>query len=604
MNMKLILLASLSALVAIGAEPKRLDRTEAFLGIHFDFHAGKTSTNVGAQVTREMVASIIDRVHPDYIQCDCKGHPGYSSYPTKVGNPAPRIIGDPLRLWREVTRERGVALFMHYSGVADSYVVETHPDWAALRADGKPEARATSVFGPYADRVLIPQLRELAGSYAVDGAWVDGECWAAVPDYSETALRAFRTKYHLEAPRNKGEPLWNDWMDFNREAFRSYLRHYVDALKSSHPNFKLISNWAFSDHMPEPVSANVVSLSGDFSPQNSVNAARFTARCFENQGRAWDLMAWGFNKNTRAPKTAVALQQEAAIVLALGGGFQAYFSQDREGALLHPSDLDIMGEVAKFCRQRQSFCHKSEPVPQVALLYSRAAHYRNSDRLFFPYGDAALTATKSALTNLLAAQYSVQVVSEHHLAGKMSQWPLLVIAGWNYLEPQFKSEVVAYVQRGGQLLLAGESAQKLFAAEVGAAFVPTSGPSFIRDFGRGKIAMVPPGENLGSIAKQFLTSPLVQVAGSSQVDVCVRRLKGKLMINLVNTSGNHANAENKIVETVPPIGPLEIAIRTAKQPKALIVQPGGEKLNAKWQDGIVRATLPRLELYSIVQVEE
>ena len=89
-----------------------------------------------------------------------------------------------------------------------------------------------------------------------------------------------------------------------------------------------------------------------------------------------------------------------------------------------------------------------------------------------------------------------------------------------------------------------------------------------------------------------------------QVDVCVRRLNGRLMINLVNTSGNHANKENRIVETVPPVGPLQIAIRLANAPRALTVQPEGTKLEVKWQDGIARATLPRLELYSILQVEE
>ena len=604
MKIKLFLSLLLTAIVAQAAEPKRLDRTEAFLGIHFDFHAGNNSTNVGARTTREMVAAIIDKLQPDYIQCDCKGHPGYSSYPTKVGNPAPSIIGNPLRVWRDVTRERGVALFMHYSGVYDGYVVRTHPDWAALRADGKPDEHATSVFGPYVDRVLIPQFRELANDYGVDGVWVDGECWATVPDYGAVATRAFREKFQSNPPRKRGEPLWNEWMDFNREGFRAYLRHYVDALKSSNPDFKIISNWAFSDHMPEPVSAKVVSLSGDFSAHNSMNTARFTARCFENQGRAWDLMAWGFHDKTRQQKTAVGLEQEASVVLALGGGFQAYFKQDGAGALLHLSDLDVMADVAKFCRARQAFCHKSEPVPQVALLYSRAAHYRNSSVLFHPSGDPALEGMKGALTNLLSSQQSVQVVSEHHLTGKMSQWPLIVIAGWNYLEPAFRDELANYAKAGGKLLLVGDPALKLFAAELGVTNVQALGTANLRDVGRGKIAAVSPAANLGSIVKQLFPAPLVEVSGSHDVDVCVRRLNGKLMINLVNTAGNHANKENRIVEAVPPVGPLQIAIRTAKPPRALIVQPGGTKLDVKWQDGIARATFPRLELYSIVQVEE
>jgi hypothetical protein len=170
-----------------GAVPKRLKRADSFFGIHFDFHAGPDCNEIGKNTTPEMVEKIIAAAHPDYIQIDCKGHPGLSSYPTKVGNPAPGFIGDPLRVWREVTAREGVALYMHYSGVWDSEAISRHPDWAAINPDGTTNKNATSFFGPYAEQLLIPQLRELAGDYRVDGAWMDGECWASVPDFSEPA---------------------------------------------------------------------------------------------------------------------------------------------------------------------------------------------------------------------------------------------------------------------------------------------------------------------------------------------------------------------------------------------------------------------------------
>ena len=151
----------------------------------------RTATAVGERTTPEMVELVIDKVKPDYIQIDCKGHRGYSSYPTKVGNPAPGFVGDPLRIWRDVTRKRGVPLFMHYSGVWDYKAVADHPDWAAINGDGKPNDKATSVFGPYVDALMIPQLRELAGEYGVDGVWVDGDCWGTTPDYSEAAVKRF-----------------------------------------------------------------------------------------------------------------------------------------------------------------------------------------------------------------------------------------------------------------------------------------------------------------------------------------------------------------------------------------------------------------------------
>jgi len=94
-------------------------RRDAFFGIHFDLHAGVNDTELGADVTEEMITSLIHRVRPDYIQQDCKGHPGYTSYPTQVGWASPGIVKDALAIWREVTKRLGVRLFIHYSGVID-----------------------------------------------------------------------------------------------------------------------------------------------------------------------------------------------------------------------------------------------------------------------------------------------------------------------------------------------------------------------------------------------------------------------------------------------------------------------------------------------------
>ena len=274
-----------------------------------------------------------------------------------------------------MTAEHGVALYMHYSGVWDSEAIRRHPDWGVVNGDGKTNGNATSFFSPYADRLLIPQLRELAGDYGVDGAWVDGECWASMPDFGKPALEVHSTRRpalrrFLAGP---GDPHWFEFLQFNREAFRKHLRHYIAEVKSTNPEFQLCSNWAFTDHMPEPVSAAVDWISGDFSPEDSVNSARFSARYIAQQGKPWDLMAWSFahapGSEVRRQKTAVQLEREAAVVLAEGGGFQAYFTQRRDGSV-RLEQLPVMADVAKFCRARQAVCRRAEPVPQVALLYS------------------------------------------------------------------------------------------------------------------------------------------------------------------------------------------------------------------------------------------
>jgi hypothetical protein len=654
-----ILTAALAGLVrSEAAEPSRPKRADSFLGIHFDFHAGPDCKEIGANTTAAMVERIVDLVRPDYLQIDCKGHRGLSSYPTKVGNPAPGFVGDPLRVWRDVTAARGVALYMHYSGVWDSEAIMQHPDWGAVNADGKVNGKATSFFGPYADQLLVPQLRELAGEYRVDGAWIDGECWASVPDYSPAAVAAFKEATGIaNVPAKPGDPHWFEFLEFHREAFRKYLRHYIAEVKKTHPDFQLCSNWAYTDHMAEAVNAPVDFLSGDYSPQDSVNSARLSGRYLARQGKPWDLMAWSFSTQPdRSQKSAVQLQREAAVVLAQGGGFQAYFKQKRDGSIFD-EQMPVMAEVAKFCRARQNVCHRSQAVPQVGLLLSTADHYRRINGLF----PRDLGRVHGALQALLEGQQSVEVLGEHQLAGRLAQYPLIVVPECEYLDPEFRDSLSAYVNDGGNLLLIGPSAAGLFQRELGIeqkgevkpeaplklvygdAQIDLKGrwqeiatgdarvlgrfhagakpevvypAASIVTMGRGKIAAThftlgqaylrgrpePLRRFVNDLVRELFPQPLVEVKDSSDLEVCVARNHGKLLVNLVNTAGPHQT--QSILSEIPPVGPVDVSIRLTSKPAAVSLEPGGRPLAFDYRDGQVRLTVPKVDVHEIVVVTE
>ena len=648
------------------ASPARLRRAESFLGVHFDFHAGPDSTAIGARTTREVIAAFIEQVRPDYVQVDCKGHPGLSSYPTKVGNPAPGFTGDQLRLWREVTAERGVSLYVHYSGVWDAEAVRRHPEWAVVNADGKRDDRITSPFGPYVDELLIPQLRELVDVYGIDGAWIDGECWAAKPDFAPAVVERFSAATGIrDVPRAAGQPHWFEWLEFNRQGFREYVRHYADAIHAHAPSFQLTSNWAFSDHMPEPVSLPLDFLSGDFSLNDSVNSARLAGRCLAGQGVPWDLMAWSFggrfDEAAWAQKSAVQLQREAAIVLALGGGFQAYFTQMRDAAI-RAWQLPVMREVAGFARARQRYCHKATAVPQVALVYAGSAYYRMNPRLFAPYG-GELVPMRGLLQNLLDAQHSVEISMEHHLRGRMAEYPLVVYPEWPSVDPSFRRGLLDYVRGGGRLLVVGARTGRLFEDVAGVSIegevfkgtrwlehggqlaalksqfqrvsagpgVETAGRIHaIHDFtgdaspaatitrvGRGQIAIawLDLGERylngrtleakafVADLATRLFPAPIARVSGSHHVDVCVMRVAGRLHVHLVNTAGPHEDADVYAFDEIPAVGPLEIALSTPTRPARIVRQPSGDVLPFTMREGRAVVAVPQLAIHDVLVVE-
>ena len=584
--------------------------------------------------------------------------------PQSRRGPAGRGRGDGRR------RQRRRAAFGHLRARVRNRAKLAYNGVAAwldgMNADGTRDTRISSPFGPYVDRLLIPQLRELVDVYGIDGAWIDGECWAAKHDYSPAVVERFRAATGVaEVPRKPGDPHWFEWTEFNRQGFRDYVRHYADALHAHAPAFQLTSNWAFSDHMPEPVRLPLDFLSGDFSLNDSVNSARLAGRCLAGQGVPWDLMAWSFggrfDEAAWTQKSVPQLQREAAIVLALGGGFQAYFTQTRDAAV-RTWQMPLMREVAAFARARQRFCHKATPVPQVALVYPGSAYYRMNPRLFAPYG-GELTAMRGILQNLLDAQQAVEIAMEHHLRGRMGDYPLIVYPEWPTADESFRRELLDYVRAGGSLLVVGAKAGRLFddvsgvvaegapfegirwlehdgqlaalkTVHQGVAVTPgvgrvgsihdrhdfTEAPSpaaTITPLGRGRLAIV--WVNLGerylngrtleargflaSLASRLFPEPIVRVTGSRAVDVTVMRLGGRLHVHLVNTAGPHEDADVYAFDEIPPVGPLEIALRLPAAPSRIVRQPSGDVMPFTTREGRVVVAMPRLELHDVIVVE-
>jgi hypothetical protein len=482
---KIILISSLLVLSFFlmsqtPADPTRLKRADCFFGIHFDFHAGSDCNEIGKNVDERMVENIVSQVKPDFIQVDCKGHPGYSSYPTRVGNPAPGFVKDQLKIWRQVTAKNGIALYMHYSGVWDGRAIQLHPSWAAVNADGSLSKSNTSVFGPYVDSLLIPQLKELSKDYYVDGVWIDGDCWAHQVDYSIRARTLFTQKTGITGiPMHPGDPDWREFLNFNRQGFRDYVTHYTNELHKFNPDFQVASNWAFSTLMPEPVSIPVDFISGDFSPLNSMNSARLEGRFIRHQGKPWDLMAWGFSwfyneAGSQSVKSIPQIQQELATVMSLGGGVQIYLSQKRDGSV-YEWTIPLLAGVSSFVRARQPFCQHATPVPQIGLILSEFAL---GEKINSPFGGFGMDqvplkgvliggfrveteSLQGVLNCLLASQKVVDVVAEHQL-DNIQEYPLMVYPEWDTLTVSFKDKLLRYVSAGGKLLVVGPRAAKQF----------------------------------------------------------------------------------------------------------------------------------------------
>ena len=91
--------------------------------------------------------------------------------------------------------------------------------------------------------------------------------------------------------------------------------------------------------------------------------------------------------------------------------------------------------------------------------------------------------------------------------------------------------------------------------------------------------------------------------GSSDVDVSLLRAGGKLAVNLVNVSGRHWDAQKPLIDSIAPIGPIELSIHTPSKPSRLRLEPGGQSLGFDYRDGKAVCTVPQVEIHCVVVVE-
>jgi hypothetical protein len=108
---------------------------------------------------------------------------------------------------------------------------------------------------------------------------------------------------------------------------------------------------------------------------------------------------------------------------------------------------------------------------------------------------------------------------------------------------------------------------------------------------------------LDVLARRLFPNPLVEVDGSSDVDVAVNRVGQRLSINLVNTAGPHADRQSPIHDSLPPVGPLTITIRMDQKPGRVTLEPGGTEMVFEHQNGQVKVTLSKLDIHNVVVIE-
>ena len=638
---------------------------DAFFGLHYDLHPGAGDTELGRETTYEHIRERLERVRPDFVQYDCKGHPGYTGYPTEVGSPSPGIVNDALAVWREVTRDMGIPLSIHYSGVWDSRAIELHPEWARINERGHADTKYTCRLSGYDTELMIPQLIEVVRKYDIDGMWIDGENWASRPCWCERCQKAFTEKTGIaEVPKKAGDPHWFEWLAFHRELFVQHVTRFVNAVHEVKPTCMVTSNWMYSVREPEAAAAPIDYISGDFDPSFGAQRACAEARFISSRGRPWDLMAWSFLQTGGqgwTSKPATHLCQELSEVLAQGGSVFIYDQPQRSGWLTGWHQ-DIFAQAADFCRKRQAWCFKTETIPQVAILHSETSYYLHNDPLF--NSGSANEALEGALHALLENGYSVDLRNEEDLLAQMDAYPAIVVPEMAEVPEPVKAALADWVRRGGRLFLSGPFVAAQYGelagvkpreGETNGGWLPVengavhlaqayqavdldgaielapllaqqepvknrrdTAAATLNRVGEGAVVAVHgpifrnyikahyPGLRrfIGDCFAALDTPGLIHCDGPWWVEMSARQKDGKARIQFVNRgAAGYLAPDRHVVEHVPDSGPFTVTMPCAQRPERCYLAPDEMGLEWTWKDGVLTAEIAGLHIHNVLVVD-
>jgi len=88
------------------------------------------------------------------------------------------------------------------------------------------------------------------------------------------------------------------------------------------------------------------------------------------------------------------------------------------------------------------------------------------------------------------------------------------------------------------------------------------------------------------------------------LDVSLRTTaQGQISVHLLNRSNLPLSDRYNFTDYISPVGPIMVELKAARRPGRVVLAPANTPLKWDWKDGLLRATVPRVEIHEIVVVD-
>ena len=638
-----------------------------FRQVHLDFHTSPDIAGIGEKFDKKQFQDMLRLGHVDSITLFSKCHHGYSFHPTKVNVMHPGLKFDLLGAQMEACREIGVRTAVYVSAGFDEKYAFEHPDCVVRFTPSYPVDFLSSAryhclcFNtPYLD-LLIAQIREVMENYHPEEIFLDicdirpcfcNHCIAAkrkagVDPHNEAAAMVYgREVYYkyadaVERAVHDIDPCCAVFHNAGRlpmddRKFISYDTHLeLEGLPTG--------GWGY-DHFP---------MTASYSRSLGKEYLGMTGKFHR---------PWGEFGGYKHPN---ALRYETSLSLAFGAKC-SIGDQLHPTGYMDPSTYALIGAAYAEVEKKEPWCRDVRAVSDIAVLAHRPPVGANrvllEKKYLFDIIDKFCDVDKYKLIVLpdrvpydgdLAEKLRRYLANGGKILatgnscfdgdGRFLGLDCLKITGQNenkpnYMRPLsgagFTNGAADYLMNTDSFLFEADGSFEDFAFEEDSYFNRTadhfcSHAHSPRDPASQRRGAVISGNigyicwkvfqdyaEAGSLHLKELAAAMIERLTGGERTLTVKGLPDRGVVTLneqpaENRLINHllfshtsVRGENvEIIEDVVPVFNVEVAVKTGRPPKAVVMQPQGEHIPFKYEDGAVSYTVPKLEMHQMIAIE-
>ncbi|MFA9478098.1 alpha-amylase family protein [Phycisphaerales bacterium AB-hyl4] len=482
---------------------------------------------MAVQFDAKQFQQTLQHARVDSVTLFAKCHHGWSYHPTKVGRMHPTLSFDLLRRQYDACKEADIRVPIYLSAGLDNLAGQLHPEWRERDHEGRLAGASPVEAGwflmcfhsPYLG-YLCEQIEEVVELFPdCDGIFLD--IVAQHHSCSEAGLNVMREQ-GLDATREA------DRRRANSLALDRYYRRTTDSIRRDNPNRRVFHNSGHITRGQTEVLRHFSHLELESLPTGGWGYDHFPLSAkYAKQIVSHDVLGMTGKFHTTwgefgGYKSLNALRYECSAMLAYGAKCSIGDQLPPHGRL-DESTYRLIGKAYAEVEAKEPWCDHVQSISDIALLSAEACKAIDPG-----HGRDACAPDTGAVRALLEGHYLFDVIDAEM---DFEPYRLLILPDEIRLGPKLEEKLRNYVDRGGRLLLSGESGLRAdgsgFGLELGAEH---HGPSaFSPDFA------VP----IEPLRPAYVSDPMVMYLGSQRITPAAGESLGEVYDPYYNRTAEH-----------------------------------------------------------------